>query len=79
VLVPFEAVDAYKVADVWKDYFISGIDASSLNEVSAAGNADSVVCYTLQGVHVKTVRTMSDLKSLTTGIYIVNGKKILVK
>jgi hypothetical protein len=79
VLVPFEAVDAYKVADVWKDYFISGIDASSLNEVSAAGNDDSVVCYTLQGVHVKTVRTMSDLKSLTTGIYIVNGKKILVK
>jgi hypothetical protein len=79
VLVPFEAVDAYKVADVWKDYFISGIDASSLNEVSAAGNDDAVVCYTLQGIHVKTVRTMSDLKSLTTGIYIVNGKKILVK
>jgi hypothetical protein len=78
VLVPADAVNAYKEADVWKDFFIKGLGLSSINEVSAADN-EEVVCYTLHGLRVTKVRTMKDLKSLTTGVYIVNGKKVLVK
>jgi hypothetical protein len=78
VYVPADAVDAYKAASVWKDLFITAIGSSGIGEVSAAGN-DAAECYTLQGVRVNTVRTMNDLESLARGIYIVNGRKTLVK
>jgi hypothetical protein len=78
IYVPAEAVDAYKAANYWQDFFITDIDRSGIGEVSAAGN-DAAECYTLQGVRVNTVRTMNDLESLARGIYIVNGRKTLVK
>jgi hypothetical protein len=78
VLVPADAVNAYNGADVWRDFFIKGLEPTSINDISADDNVD-VVCYTLQGFRITKVRTMKDLKSLKTGVYIVNGKKILVK
>jgi hypothetical protein len=80
VYVPDEAVDAYKVADGWKEFNIVGIDTSGVEDAIFGGEAvESATVYTLQGVRVKGVRTMDDVKSLTPGLYIVNGRKVFVK
>jgi hypothetical protein len=35
--------------------------------------------YMLNGVLVKSAATAADVKNLTTGFYIINGKKIFIK
>jgi hypothetical protein len=85
VYVPIEAVEAYQEADGWKELNIVGIDTSGVEDAIFGGDAfgedviENTTVYTLQGVRVNGVRTMDDVKSLTPGLYIVNGKKVLVK
>jgi hypothetical protein len=80
VYVPNEAVENYKAADVWKEFNIVGIGDAGVEDIIFVGDTvENVTVYTLQGLRVKGVRTMDDVKSLTSGIYIVNGKKLLVK
>jgi hypothetical protein len=80
VYVPNEAVMDYKSADGWNEFNIVGIDVTGISDI-VANSCDngSVDCYTLQGARVKTVRTAEDVKSLRPGIYIVNGKKVVVR
>jgi hypothetical protein len=80
VYVPNEAVESYQAADVWKEFNIVGIGDAGVEDIIFVGDTvENVTVYTLQGLRVKGVRTMDDVKSLTSGIYIVNGKKLLVK
>jgi hypothetical protein len=85
VYVPTEAVEAYQEADGWNEFNIVGIDTSGVEDAIFGGDAfgedviENTTVYTLQGVRVNGVRTMDDVKSLTPGLYIVNGKKVLVK
>jgi hypothetical protein len=91
--VPDGSVTAYKEADIWKDYNIQGyqnpsdlVPINSVNDIfvvdafgETPNGAVAIKCYTLQGVRVQGVRTIDDVKLLTPGIYIVNGKKVIVK
>jgi hypothetical protein len=80
VYVPNVAVMDYKAADGWNEFNIVGIDVTGISDIVANGcDNGSVDCYTLQGVRVKAVRTAEDVKSLRPGIYIVNGKKVVVR
>jgi hypothetical protein len=85
VYVPTEAVEAYQAADRWKELNIVGIGTSGIEDAIFGGDVfggdavESATVYTLQGVRVKGVRTMDDVKSLAPGLYIVNGKKVFVK
>jgi hypothetical protein len=85
IYVPDEAVEAYKAANEWKNYNIVGIGTSGIEDAIFCGDVfggnafESATVYTLQGVRVKGVRTMDDVKSLTPGLYVVNGKKVFVK
>jgi hypothetical protein len=82
VYVPTEAVEAYQAADEWNEFNIVGIGigTSGVEDAIFGGEAvESATAYTLQGIRVKGVRTMDDVKSLTPGLYIVNGKKVFVK
>jgi hypothetical protein len=85
VYVPNEAVEAYQAADGWKDFNIVGIGTSGIEDAIFGGDVfgsdvvENATVYTLQGVRVKGVRTMDDVKSLAPGLYIVNGKKVFVK
>lgn len=63
--VPEESIDAYKVANVWKEFLNI---ASGINSITKASSSD--VIYDLQG------RRMIDGGK---GLYIVGGKKMLVK
>jgi hypothetical protein len=80
VYVPNEAVMDYKSADGWNEFNIVGTDVTCVNDIVDNGNVNGAVdCYTLQGARVKTVRTAEDVKSLHPGLYIVNGKKVVVR
>ena len=59
-----------------------GEECVAIDGVNADGtgiNADNFAVYTLTGVLVKAEANKADLKNLPAGIYIVNGKKYLVK
>ncbi|MCD8237344.1 MAG: hypothetical protein LUD00_12035 [Prevotellaceae bacterium] len=59
-----------------------GEECVAIGGVNAEGtgiNADNFAVYTLTGVLVKADANKADLKNLPAGIYIVNGKKYLVK
>jgi hypothetical protein len=80
VYVPTESIETYQVADGWKKFNIVGIGTSGIEDAIFRGDAvESATVYTLQGVRVKGVSTMNDVKSLTPGLYIVNGKNVFVK
>ncbi len=65
LFVPGNAIDAYKAADVWKDFF--NIEVSGINSITRASSSDAI--YDLQG------RPMNGGK----GLLIVGGKKMLAK
>jgi hypothetical protein len=85
VYVPVGSVETYQAAYGWKELNIVGIGTSGVEDAIFGGDVfggvavESATVYTLQGVRVKGVRTMDDVKSLTPGLYIVNGKKVFVK
>lgn len=59
-----------------------GEECVAIDGINADGtgiNADNFAVYTLTGVLVKAEANKADLKNLPAGIYIVNGKKYLVK
>jgi hypothetical protein len=66
--VPAEAIDAYKTADVWKDFF--SIEATSVNSISRAFQQGQI--YDLQGRRLNGQPTRK-------GLYIVDGKKKIVR
>jgi hypothetical protein len=79
IYVPAESVSAYQAQ--WSDYadYITAIDSTTgIGAITVEDNA-VVECYNLQGMRIKSVRNAADLQSLTPGIYIVNGKKVIVK
>jgi hypothetical protein len=76
--VPSGSVDAYKAAPVWGDFEnILPIGTTAINGVIVSDNDKPFDVYNMQGRKVKENATT--LKGLPSGIYIVNGKKLMVK
>lgn len=51
---------------------------SATNDVAVPAQNDYTV-YNLQGIQVTKVTNENDVNNLPAGLYIVNGKKVLVK
>lgn len=88
--VPADAVDAYKAADIWREFVnvlpeskqdgIEGIAAEGdLNiECGIARAAGAIEVYTVSGVRVAAAQAEFDLNTLGKGLYIVkSGNKSL--
>lgn len=74
--VPNGSVEAYKAAEVWKEFqIIKPISETGINGVVYDGVSFDV--YDLQGRKVR--QNVTTLKGLPSGIYIVNGKKIAIR
>lgn len=74
--VPDGSVEAYKAADVWKEFKnIKPISTASIRDLIINGMPFDV--YDLQGRKVR--QNVTTLKGLPSGIYIVNGKKVSVR
>ena len=70
--VPIGSEAAYQSADGWKDFSnIIGVDTGIENLEVPTGNSNSQIIYDLSGRRVKDYTK--------NGIYIVNGRKIIIK
>ena len=78
--VPAESIELYKAAEGWKEFGnILPIDESSaITEIQQDKADEHVTVYNLQGVLVLETDDAADLKTLQSGAYIVNGKKMII-
>ena len=78
LIVPKNSLDAYKQADQWKDFLlIEGSTTGITNTVyNKAGLAD---VYTIDGAKRLSKASTDEINALPKGVYIVNGKKIIIK
>ena len=81
LFVPQEALEAYQTAEVWKEFKnLHGIDddiSTAVRQTRNDNGTESSTIYTIGGR--SQVMKKTDLHSLPSGIYIVNGKKCVVK
>lgn len=78
LFVPKNSIDAYKRAYVWWHFFLiegttTGIKNNIYNKI------DNVDVYTIDGVKRLSKANVNEINALPKGIYIVNGKKIIIK
>ena len=78
LIVPKNSLDAYKQAYQWKDFLlIEGSTTGITNTVyNKAGLAD---VYTIDGTKRLSKASTEEINALPKGVYIVNGKKIIIK
>lgn len=70
---------AKNLLDQWGETFTVEFELSEVTVIDQIERSDEQFdVYNLLGRKLKTCATTDDLRSLPTGIYIVNGKKILV-
>lgn len=78
LFVPKNSIDAYKRAYVWWHFFLiegttTGIKNNIYNKI------DNVDVYTIDGVKRLSKANVNEINALPKGIYIINGKKIVIK
>ena len=72
--VPMESLAAYQQADQWKDFFFMEGVETGINSIKPSnGKAD---VYNTDG---RLIQRNADIKSLKKGLYIINGKKVMVR
>lgn len=72
--VPMESLAAYQQADQWKDFFfMEGVETGINNIKPNNGKADA---YSTDG---RLIQRNADIKNLKKGLYIINGKKVMVR
>ena len=77
LVVPNNSIDAYKNHDYWK-YFHHMIEQDEFNSISPVEvTKGDMEVFTLDGI--KVADCTDKAKNLPPGIYIVNGKKIVIK
>ena len=78
LIVPKNSLDAYKQAYQWEDFsLIEGSTTGITNTVyNNAGLAD---VYTIDGTKRLSKASTDEINALPKGVYIVNGKKIIIK
>ena len=80
VYVPQEALATYQSTNEWEKFLnMHAIDdiSTTVTQPNAATDAETVTVYTLEGKG-QTMKK-ADVQSLPKGIYIVDGKKVVVK
>lgn len=82
VYVPVGSIPGYSTSEGWSRFFKFVETDNFPNAVeSIASDIDSSIndIYTLQGVCVKRNATQTDVDALTPGLYIIAGKKVIIK
>ena len=77
LFVPKASIDAYKQAPQWKEFFFIESTTGITNTVyNNSGLAD---VYTIDGTKRLSKASTDEINALPKGVYIVNGKKIIIK
>ena len=78
LFVPKNSIDAYKKADVWRNFFlIEGTTTGIINNIY--NKIENVDVYTIDGVKCLSKANVNEINALPKGVYIINGKKIVIK
>ena len=78
LFVPKNSVDAYKKADGWKEFFlIEGSTTGIINNIY--NKTENVDVYTIDGLKCLSKASVNEINALPKGVYIINGKKIIIK
>ena len=77
LFVPKANINAYKQAPQWKEFFFIESTTGITNTVyNKAGLVD---VYTIDGAKRLSKASIDEINALPKGVYIVNGKKIIIK
>ena len=78
LFVPKNSVDAYKKANGWKEFFlIEGTTTGIINNIY--NKIENVDVYTIDGIKRLSKASVNEINALPKGVYIINGKKIIIK
>lgn len=78
LFVPKNSIDAYKRAYVWWHFFlIEGTTTGIINKIY--NKTENVDVYTIDGLKRLSKASVNEINALPKGVYIVNGKKIVIK
>lgn len=78
LIVPKSSVDAYKRADGWRNFFlIEGTTTGIINNIY--NKIENVDVYTIDGIKRLSKASVNEINALPKGVYIINGKKIIIK
>ena len=78
LIVPKNSIDAYKKAKGWNKFFlIEGSTTGIINNIY--NKIDNVDVYTIDGIKRLSKASVNEINALPKGVYIVNGKKIVIK
>lgn len=79
VKVPVAKIDLFKESSVWNVYTLMGIGESSVDEITDESVSAPVEVYSIAGQHVATLRNGVSAGTLPSGLYIIGGKKVIVR
>ena len=78
LIVPKSSVDAYKRAYGWRNFFlIEGTTTGIINNIY--NKTENVDVYTIDGIKRLSKANINEINALPKGVYIINGKKIVIK
>ena len=67
-----------KKADGWKEFFlIEGTTTGIINNIY--NKTENVDVYTIDGIKRLSKASINEINALPKGVYIINGKKIVIK
>ena len=76
--MPKNSIDAYKKVYIWKGFFlIEGTTTGIINNIY--NKTENVDVYTIDGIKRLSKASVNEINALPKGIYIINGKKIVIK
>ena len=78
LIVPKNSIDAYKKVYIWKGFFlIEGTTTGIINNIY--NKTENVDVYTIDGIKRLSKASVNEINALPKGVYIINGKKIIIK
>ena len=77
LFVPKASIDAYKQAPQWEEFFF--IDSTTGITNIVYNNSGLADVYTIDGTKRLSKASTDEINALPKGMYIVNGKKIIIK
>ena len=78
LIVPQNSIDAYKKVYIWKGFFlIEGSTTGIINNIY--NEIENVDVYTIDGIKCLSKASANEINALPKGVYIINGKKIVIK
>lgn len=79
LFVPVGSLEAYSTADGWKEFVnISESEEAGVDQIIPE-TGEKYDVYNLQGVLVLSKVSKSALQTLSSGMYVINGKKVMIR